>query len=205
MKIFAHRVNDWKPGNFSKCYGAEIDAQINDVGRVKAQHDPCGNQIPPIDVDIIIKHSGYDKFFVDIKQNMSIEFLKMIVEAFGDKLHALFDVPMPSAYFAMRAGLPIYQRLSEFEPCLGLGNKYWLDPLVSYTECKYEFLLSKILPGGKVIICSPELHGHKATEVWNWIEEKLQNKDSRIEGLVTKSPDRAMRFFKEHIKKEADA
>ena len=108
---------------------------------------------------------------------------------------------MPSAYYAIRHGLPVYQRLSEFEPYLNLTNKFWLDPLMSCTAWKYQKLLSSVpKEDGKVIICSPELHGQVTiVEVWTWLLERLEDKDTRIEGLVTKAPDRALKFFKGHI------
>lgn len=200
MKIFAHRQNDWKPGNEHGIYGAEIDVYITDRGEIVAKHDPCFNEVSPVKVSAIVEHAGFDKFFVDIKQNLDLDFLEKIMDAFGDKLHGLFDVPMPAAYYAMREDLPIYQRLSEFEPRLDLGNKYWLDPLMWCTSQKYHKLLSTVPDGGKVIICSPELHGQTTiVEVWHWIKERLEDKDSRIEGLVTKAPETALTFFEEYI------
>jgi hypothetical protein len=200
MKIFAHRQNDWKPGNEHGVYGAEIDVQVSDRGEIVAKHDPCFNPVPPVKVSYIVENAGFGKFFVDIKQNLDLDFLEKIVDAFGDKLHGLFDVPMPAAYYALRANLPIYQRLSEFEPRLDLGNKYWLDPLMSCTSWKYQRLLSTVPDGGKVIICSPELHGQTTiVEVWNWLLERLEDKDARIEGLVTKAPDRALKFFEGYV------
>ena len=200
MKIFAHRQNDWKPGNEHGVYGAEIDVQVTDRGEIVAKHDPCFNQVPPVKVSAIVEHAGFDKFFVDIKQNLDLDFLEKIMDAFGDKLHGLFDVPMPAAYYAIRENLPIYQRLSEFEPYLNLVNKFWLDPLMSCTAWKYQRLLSSVPKDGKVIICSPELHGQVTiVEVWHWILERLEDKDTRIEGLVTKAPDRALKFFEGHV------
>lgn len=203
MKIFAHRQNDWKPGNEHGVYGAEIDVQITDRGEVVAKHDPCFNLVPPVKVSAIVEHAGFDKFFVDIKQNLDVDFLEKIMDAFGDKLHGLFDVPMPAAYYAIREDFPVYQRLSEFEPYLNLVNKFWLDPLTSCTAWKYQRLLSSVPKDGKVIICSPDLHGQKYSsqliEIWNWIKDRLEDKDERIEGLVTKTPDRALKFFKGHV------
>jgi hypothetical protein len=200
MKIFAHRVNDWKPGNIHAAHGAEIDVQIADNGDIVAKHDPCWNQVPPILVKNIIENSGYDKFFVDIKQNLSVKFLEQIAVAFGDKLHGLFDVPYPSAYYARHLGVPIYQRLSEFEPYLNLTNMFWLDPLMSCTCDKYDKLLHGLPKDSKVMICSPELHGQiTVPAVWDWLKYKLKEGDSRIEGLVTKAPDRALIYFKEYV------
>ena len=197
MKIFAHRQNDWKPGNQYGIYGAEIDVHISDRGEVVAKHDPCANPMPPVSVKHIVNHSGYNNFFVDIKQNLDVDFLEKIVRVFGKRLHGLFDVPMPSAYYAIRENLPIYQRLSEFEPYLNLVNKFWLDPLMSCSAYKLSFVPND----GKVVICSPELHGQATiVEVWDWILNRLEDNDSRIEGLVTKFPDRALKFFWEYAK-----
>ena len=201
MKIFAHRQNDWKPGNIHNAHGAEIDVQFTDNGEIVAKHDPYWNSVPPVSVSNIVKHSNYDKFFVDIKQNMDIKYLEMIVEAFGDKLHALFDVPYPSALYAIKAGLPVYDRISEFEHPLNLTQGVWLDPLMACFSSKYEALLGRLDKNNRAMICSPELHGQgtQIIEVWGWIKDKLEAGDPRIEGLVTKAPDKAMIFFSEYL------
>jgi len=200
MKIFAHRVNDWKPGNYTGAHGAEIDVQFLNDGRIVAKHDPY-HGLPPGNIANILEYSGYDKFFVDIKQQLEVKHLEKIAYIFGDKLHGIFDVPFPLQYYASRTNLPIYQRLSEWEPASNLTGRYWLDPLMACSSWKYQKLLSTVKKGEKVMLCSPELHGQSCNivDVWMWVEERLKDGDERIEGIVTKLPDRALEIFKEYV------
>jgi hypothetical protein len=196
MKIFAHRVNDWKPGNIHGIYGAEIDVQFSDTGKIVAKHEPYGNQVPPIPIENVLKHSGFDKFFVDIKQNMDTKYLQKIVDLFGDKLHALFDVPYPSMFFCIREQLPVYGRISEQESAIDGVKGYWLDPLEDTSLDKYTSLLAQVPHNSKVIVCSPDLHLEPFHDVWEWLQFRINSGDTRIEGIVTKQIMNAKHFFK---------
>jgi len=205
MKIIAHRVNNWKPVNRFGVYGAEIDVQVSNDGKIRAFHEP--NESRPGELDMIFDHSGYDKFFVDIKQNLDVEWLKKIVKVFGNRLLGLFDVPHPSAYYAHEAKLPIWDRLSEYEAVRGHGGisskKFWLDPLRSWSPGAYGGLLNQVPKDGQVIICSPELHGRRGDMIldcWEWARNRVQVKgDERIFGIVTKKSQDAKEFFSKSI------
>jgi len=204
MKIIAHRVNKWKPVNIG-VYGAEIDVQISHDGKIRAFHEP--NESRPGELGMIFDHSGYERFFVDIKQNLDVEWLKKIVKAFGTKLIGLFDVPHPSAYYAHQAKLPVWDRLSEYESVRGHGGarskKFWLDPLRSWNPSAYGGLLNQVPKDGKVILCSPELHGRRGAMIedcWGWARDRIQKKgDDRIFAIVTKTPQAAKDFFDKPI------
>lgn len=195
LKIIAHRVNHWNVRNKHGVYGAEIDVQVMNDGTIKAVHDP--NDWRPGSISEIFDYAGYYKFFVDIKQNLDVRFLRRIVDLFEDRLIGLFDVPWPSAYYARRAGLPIWERLSEYEPVRGKCKRFWLDPLRGWHSSKYERLLKQVPRGSKVIVCSPELHEESQSSelisCWGWIKDNVAN--GRIYGLVTKKPKSAMDFF----------
>lgn len=185
MLILAHRVNDFIPGNTTSADGAEIDVQVCDDGVIRAKHDPCWNQVPPLRVSTIIEKSGYNKFFVDVKQSLKPVFIKLIADQFGDKLLGLFDIPMPSVYFTPSLRLPIYIRVSELEPYNRNFNKVWLDPLKSHSPSRYGGLLT-LLPSHSqvdVIVACPSLHGKSLREckqVWSYLKNK------NIQGIVTK-------------------
>ncbi len=188
MKLIAHRINDWKPGNIHGAYGAEIDVQVCDDGRLRAKHNPSDNQLPPIPIEEVIDHSGYERFFVDIKQNLDIYYLRKIVYAFGDKLIGLFDVPFPSSFYAYKDNLPIYSRVSEYELPYKMLGKVWLDPLESYNIHKYASLLIRAKYQAwdsiKTIVACPSLHGKGLSEcvpVWRWA-----SKQKEVFAIVTK-------------------
>jgi hypothetical protein len=185
MKIIEHRVN--KPIVDIKTPYAEIDIHINKHGDVVVRHEPIDEDYYSLDEYLCI--SKHEKFFVDIKQNLDVDYLKKIIEEFGDRLLGLFDLPLPSAYYAAEAGIEFYGRLSEFEPVSHLTNKYWVDPLRTQYLLDYLNLLEDLDGDCCAIICCPSLHGHNlgfCKPFWHWL--KFENKWDIIEGIVTKYP-----------------
>jgi len=194
MKLIEHRVNDWKPGNIHGAYAAEIDVHVCDDGILRAKHNPSGNEFEPVTVEDMLLHSDYEHFFVDIKQNLDLYYLQKIVDTFGDKLIGIFDVPFPSSYYAYKAGLPMFSRISEYEmPYKMLGN-IWLDPLEAQNVFRYASLFNKAKydtwenwAKTNFIIACPSLHGinvSKCIPVWQWAM-----KHEQIFGIVTKCVD----------------
>lgn len=178
MLIIQHRVNELEIPVYSK-YG-EIDIHLNFYDELHVNHDVQG---PGWKLENFFEKTEFEKFFVDIKQNLPVEDLQRIVEIFDERLIGIFDVPFPSAYYAMKAGCPIYFRRSEYEPMHSEFDKYWLDPLTRWDPNIYASLLPH---KGEVIIACPSLHGRltkECREVWNWIRRV---DDSRIKGIVTK-------------------
>ena len=200
MKIFSHRQNNWKPRNELGLYGAEVDIQVCDDGQLRTKHEPAFD-INNIELSIILEYSGYEHFFVDIKQNLDVKWLKLIHKTLGDKLFGLFDIPFPSAYFAAKENMPIYARLSEFEPTSYLFDKYWVDPLDSQTKHIHSTLITSTEAHHNLIIACPSLHGHTLAEcliVWD-ILINLQNHQYKrwgnIDGIVTKFPQEASKLL----------
>ena len=190
MRIIQHRYNDPNDSLYAK--SVEIDVHVIENGSLAVKHDPDSIGVR---ASYFAKNTpNIDGFFVDIKQNLSVPHLKRIVGTFGKKLLGIFDVPFPSAYFATKAGLPVYARLSEFEPVQMLFDKFWLDPLVSWTPKKYLELFGSTSTHHKVVVAAPSLHGHScATDIR--VAQALERADvcSQIEGFVTKHPRRVSR------------
>lgn len=194
MIIIEHRRNDIAYG--ANTTHAEIDVQINHKGEVVVGHDLWGKTLK---AEFFLKYSAHKKFFVDIKQNLPIEKLQLIADVFGDRCIGLFDVPFPSAYFAVKAGLNVCGRISEFEPINHLFSKFWVDPLASQGSVLTD-LFCRTQPNHRLIVASPELHGHgieRAFEAWDAIKLKLEwpNVGGNPVGLVTKFPREAKEFF----------
>ena len=125
MLVIQHRVNS--PLSLGtnlyhlKSKFVEVDVHIKYNGEVVVKHSPDDrhSELPIKDYFKAMEYpylpNHVDKYFVDIKQNMDVYYLKKIVNIFGDKLLGLFDVPFPSSFYANKAGLPIYRRISEYE------------------------------------------------------------------------------------------
>jgi hypothetical protein len=195
MIIIQHRANYLRDAH---CEAAEIDVQIDRWGEVVVGHDLWSG---PFKANFFLKHTEHQKFLIDIKQNLPIEKLQLIADTFGTRSMGLFDVPFPSAYFAIKEGLNVWGRLSEFEPVNHLFSKFWVDPLASQGEILSD-LFCRTQLNHKLIIASPELHGHSlefAIETWDAIKLKLQwpGAGGKPVGLVTKFPKEAQEFFNE--------
>ncbi|TFH25949.1 hypothetical protein E4G67_00085 [Candidatus Bathyarchaeota archaeon] len=101
-------------------------------------------------------------------------------------ISAFINVPFPLAYHARKACLPVYGRISEFEPACLLFDRFLIDPLVSWGTQKYKDLIETTQLNHRLLIMMPSTHGHSLDldiEV-----TQLCIGDSRIEGLITKHP-----------------
>jgi len=188
MLIIQHRANNL------------IDPITSDVAEIDVHIDTCGDIIikhsvdePGWDLDEYLLSSKHKKFFVDIKQNLDVEYYKKIEEEFGDRLIGLFDVPFPSSFYANKERLPIYRRISEYESNdTNFYTRFWIDPLLSWGPEKYSTLISRNIMYGKIIVACPSLHGQPievCKKLWRYLE---QRKD--IEGIVTKYVDEFRRI-----------
>jgi hypothetical protein len=194
MMIIQHRANDHM--NQRKASFAEVDVWVCDDGRLRLKHDVKGDAgcAPPITVETFLLNAPWDKFFVNIKQSLSIEDYWRIEAAFENRLIGLFDIPMPAAYrLSAHATCPIYERVSEYEGGLRTGY-VWLDPLDGHEYDNYwnASRPPKIRASDKVIIACPSLHGEGINEcrkLWSFL--KLNGLWAEPTGIVTKFPEQA--------------
>ena len=199
MLVIQHRAN-FPPTN-AKTAVAEIDVQIDNQGRVVVGHNPDGIFHT---AEFFLKHTKFKKFFIDIKQNLPVEYLHKIMATFRGKSIGLFDVPMPSAYFLTRSGAAFYQRLSEFEPVQYLSNKFWLDPLSYQDPEAFLNVLRRTQQNQEVVFASPELHNNSFEEAKRvWLALRIYNyhnrNNAKIAGVVTKYPEEFTEFWNEKI------
>lgn len=188
MLIIQHRANNLTDPVTSDI--AEVDIHIDMNGDIVVKHDPSDSGWQ---LDYFLACTKHKKFFVDIKQNLSVDYYNKIIEEFGDKLIGLFDVPFPSSFFANKEKLPIYRRISEYESNdTNFYTRFWIDPLLSWGPEKYSILISRNIMYGKIIVACPSLHGQSievCKKLWRYLE---QRKD--IEGIVTKYVDEFRRI-----------
>lgn len=184
VKFFQHRVNhlNWTGTPQYSEYG-EIDIQIDNLGRVMAQHDP--DEKYPIYVEQLLDR--YKSFIVDIKQNMQLCYFDKIAAAFGNKLEGFIDVPYPCAS-EVRRKYKVFERHSEYEKN-SCAEQYYLDPLKSWDE-SYKELMEEISCYGspnETIIAAPDLHGVAAVNSLQVISDLIKEYP-QIYGIITKHP-----------------
>ena len=126
MKIIQHRANGL--GDVGPSPYAEIDVQINQCGEVVVGHDLWGTTY---DAETYLKESGFDKFLIDLKQNLPLNKLQKIAVLFEGRSLGFFDAPFPSAYYARKASHVVWARFSEYEPLNRLFDRFWVDPLAA--------------------------------------------------------------------------
>jgi hypothetical protein len=94
--------------------------------------------------------------------------------------HFFFDMSIPESLKFIRSGLPIAQRMSEFESALlpkpGVNSKIWLDSFDKdwfiEADTVLEILYSQ--PETQVILVSPELHGRDHNLAWAWFRDQFR-------------------------------
>jgi len=188
MLVIQHRANNIHDPVYTDV--GEIDVHIDSEGSMVVKHhlEDCGWEL-----EFYLERATHKKFFVDIKQNLRVKDYVRIINAVGDRLIGLFDVPMPAGYFLARSGISFYARLSEIERPTTLTDKFWLDPLINWSPESYDVISNSIFVDKlKTIVACPSLHGRDAIEcrtLWRWL------KDNRFKGIVTKHPKEFMEIF----------
>ncbi len=110
---------------------------------------------------INVKSDGLVPDFVEMKHEM------------GDTDYYFFDMSYPQRRVYVQSGLPIAERVSEFEVPNALSldavgtSRIWLDAFESdwWLDSAGTYDIS---PRSKITIVSPELHGRDPRGVWKW-------------------------------------
>jgi len=108
-----------------------------------------------------------------------------------------FDMSVPEMVVQLRLGLPVFTRMSEYEPspaCYSEAIGVWLDGFRSvwYSAQAIEGLLRD---GKQVCIVSPELHGRDHQELWDLLKSsRLASAPTLM--LCTDLPEAAMEFLR---------
>lgn len=207
MKFIQHRANDHKI--LAVTPYAEIDVWVADNGELVVKHDVKGNVdcAPPIFLVDYLKHTKFEKFFVDIKQSLSDDDILRISRTFGPtRLLGMFDIPWPSFHRVVSHNnvveifTEVFARFSEHEMNRGAPHvrNLWLDPLDRWKPIDYLNLIERTDEDDNIIIASPELHGCsdiEATEVWRMLG--VYN-FAEVTGIVTKWPQDAKRVIESY-------
>jgi hypothetical protein len=108
----------------------------------------------------------------------------------------VFDMSLPDSLHYLRGGMPVFLRLSEYEPETTLLDRaagIWLDAFEGewWTPETVRALQAR---GKAVAVVSPELHGRPHEEAW----QALRSLDADVRHqtmLCTDFPEDAARFF----------
>jgi len=205
MKIIAHRgfMRGPDKGGTSQLidalnsgFGVEFDIRDGQSGLALA-HDPwhaCADSLP----DFLCKIPPDGVLAINIKSCGLAARLKGELTTSKINLDRCFcfDMAIPDHLHYTRIGLPVYARLSEFEPMTPIVNDadgVWLDSF--HGQWWEDHLITDLLSSGKsVCLVSPELHRRDYTPLWTQIKEKGHHQHEKFM-LCTDFAIKAQEFF----------
>lgn len=178
-------------------YGIETDVR-DLVGTTVISHDPPDSTAMALKDFLLARatHGPKTPLALNIKADgLAVDVQRLITLA-GTSNFFVFDMSVPDTLHYLRAGMPVFVRLSEYEPqssLLARAAGVWLDAFeTDWWEA--DILRDLTAHGKRVAIVSPELHRRPHEEVWRKIMDvDAAMKESLL--LCTDFPDEAARFF----------
>ncbi|MFM0367706.1 PI-PLC domain-containing protein [Paraburkholderia aspalathi] len=202
MKILSHRgywlekseKNTVEAFNrsFNLGFGTETDVRDR-LGELVISHDPATSEAMTFDRYLSILGDRDLPQAINVKADGLAEPLKHALE--GRALDwFVFDMSVPDMKMHLKAGNPVFARMSEVEqnpPWINAVSGIWLDAFEShwYTKQTIDDLLAR---GLRVCIVSPELHGRAYFDLWESV--KGFRDDDRVL-ICTDVPEECQRFF----------
>jgi glycerophosphoryl diester phosphodiesterase len=182
----------WKSG-----YGIETDVR-DLLGTPVISHDPPDNTAMPL-MDFLrarAAHGPETPLALNIKADGLAADVHRLAGPADAKHVFVFDMSVPDTLHYLRAGLPVFVRLSEYEPQTALLDRaagVWLDAFES-DWWGPDLLRTLAARGKRVAIVSPELHRRPHEALWRMLKETgMAAKDDLL--LCTDFPQDAERFF----------
>ena len=185
---FAAFERAWAAG-----HGIETDLRDRD-GEIVVSHDPASASAAPFQ-SLLEAHAAQAPDTM-LALNVKADGLQVGIARLLAQRHArnffLFDMSVPDMLHYMRAGMPVFVRLSEYEPESGLLDRaagIWLDAFESewWTLDMVRALCAK---GKTVAVVSPELHGRPHQALWRQLAGLEQSVRDHLM-LCTDFPDAA--------------
>ena len=145
---------------------------------------------------LYLQHSSDLPLAINIKSDGLHNLIENFIVNSKLKNFFVFDMSIPDTLGYLRAGMPFYTRMSEFELEPGLlsdAKGIWLDCF--HSDWYGAQVLSQHLESGKSIaIVSPELHRRSHQDVWNLLKSSKLHLNSRL-SICTDFPMQAREFF----------
>ena len=207
MKILAHRghwlerqeMNSFRAFERAWSGGYGIETDLRDVnGAVVISHDPPEAGVRSLEefLAAYAARGGGTPLALNIKADGLQDTIAKALQKSRVRNYFVFDMSVPDSLHYVRAGLPVFVRLSEYEPETSLLERavgVWLDAF----EGEWWTLdtIRSLYARGKVIaIVSPELHKRPHEALWRRLKElEREIRDGLM--LCTDYPDAASEAF----------
>lgn len=203
MNIISHR-GYWKSAeeknqevaftrSFDLGFGTETD--IRDLaGELVISHDmPDGTEMT-LDAFLALPGATELPLALNVKADGLACALDAAMRSHNARNWFVFDMSVPDMRGYLRAGVPVYTRMSEVERApawLDAAAGVWLDAF-SDTWFDASHIDALLQSGKKVCVVSSELHGRDHEQLWNLL---FPLRDSWDLTLCTDIPERARAFF----------
>jgi hypothetical protein len=209
MRILSHRGLWLEPAekntvesfarSFRAGFGTETDIRDLD-GALVIAHDPPRRGAVTAE-DVLALHAAIDPTLplaLNVKADGLQTMTAALLERFGLTSAFVFDMSIPDMLHWLKAGVPVYTRLSDVEPepllldrCAGI----WLDAF--HSNWWDATTLDKHSAAGRSIcIVSPELHRRDHLPVWEQLAAAANIIDTGNLMLCTDFPLAAEEYFK---------
>lgn len=209
--ILAHRGRWFAPGEKNshaaltqallRGYGLETDVRDLD-GELVISHDPPTSGDGAIItletlLDFYVANGCRGILGLNVKADGLAPGIAAMTDARGISERCfVFDMSVPDTLGYFATPLPVYSRISEYEPAAAFADRHagvWLDNFTGGFP-QVERAVELITKGCTVAVVSPELHkrGHK--EFWQNLAETLPAGPGVFQ-LCTDFPDEAAEFF----------
>lgn len=179
--------------SFNLDFGTETDVR-DCAGRLVISHDMPSAHLLDLSDFLQLHQKKNLPLAINIKSNGLVNPLKQAMEAAGVSDWFVFDMSIPDMRSYLKAGVPVFARMSEVEQTVPWADEIsgiWLD---AFSGQWYDLeLISTLLSKGlRVCVVSPELHGREHETFWTQL--KLI---SNLSGLIlcTDFPEQANAFF----------
>lgn len=182
-------------------FGIETDIRDHN-GRIVISHDPPTDTTNHTTIDWLLesikKANRHGRHAINVKADgLANQLTDAILRSGLDKeTFFAFDMSVPDALAYIKAGFPVYSRISELEiapsfldDCKGV----WVDSFTGHFP-QVKMAEDLIQKGIRAALVSPELHNREHSALWEEIKEAELHKSSLFE-LCTDHPDQAFTFF----------
>lgn len=179
MEIISHR-GYWKvpeeknqlvafERSFALNFGTETDLRDQD-GRVVISHDPPVGPCMSLDEMLALhaKLAPETTLALNVKADGLWRMVRESLDKFGTRNAFVFDMSIPDTLGYLAQKVPVYSRLSEYEPVAAFESEsagVWLDGFLGEWYGR-DIIEPEIARGKRVCIVSPELHRRDPKDLW---------------------------------------
>ncbi len=179
--------------SFSLDFGTETDVR-DCIGKLVISHDMPSGMEMTFQEFLDLARNPKLPLAINVKSDGLANYIKLAMASYDRSSWFVFDMSIPDMLAHLKAGNPVFARMSEIEKvpaCFDQIEGVWLDSFDGeWFDCN---LINSLLEQRKkVCVVSSELHGRDPSNLWAMLSPLAQ--EERLI-LCTDQPERARNFF----------